>query len=83
MNNKYSRILWNYIKDTESSLPDVYLIHYIDENGERFKVKQIEWDTEERAYLFTLDTKDFIQMWGEEIDDSQIFVYKMINWNKI
>lgn len=84
MTNKSAKKLANYIYDTlESSVPEVYLIHYINSNGEVYTIDKVEWVQDEGGYLIHLKSEDLLQVWAEEIDESEIIVYKLINWNKI
>lgn len=84
MKNKSAKKLYNYIYDTlESSVPEIYLIHYINADGDCYIVEKVEWVEEEQGYVFHLKSDYLIQVWAEEIDESEIFVYKLINWNKI
>lgn len=86
MNRKQARKLWNYFCDTTSeSSPNIYVIHSIDSNGEVFNVINIEELIEEYGgFKFTFSQGDEVfQLWEEEINESEIFVFKQINWNKL
>ena len=84
MTNKSAKKLFNYIYDTlNSSTPEIYLIHYINSDGDLYVVKKVEWVQDEGGYLIHLKSEYLIQVWAEEIDESEIIVYKMINWNKV
>lgn len=83
MNRKQARKLWNYFCDTMSeSSPNTYIIHLIDANGEIFNMIQIEYL--EKDFKFTFSQGDEVfQLWEEEVNESEIFVFKQINWNKL
>lgn len=83
MNKKLARKLFNYHLGTGTdSHPDIYIIHLIDENGQAFNVIQVDYLLD--GYRFTFSQgEEVFQLWEEEIDESQIFVFKQINWNKI
>lgn len=84
MTNKSAKKLFNYIYDTlDSSVNEIYLIHYINSDGDCYTVEKVEWVEDEGGYLIHLKSDYLIQVWAEEIDESEIFVYKLINWNKI
>lgn len=83
MTNKSAKKIQNYIWETESSSDSVYIVHYVNPDGDCFIVEKVEWVEEENGYLIHLKSDYLIQVWAEEIDESEIFVYKMINWNKI
>ena len=84
MTNKSAKKLFNYIYDSlDSSVSEIYLIHYINSDGDVYTVDKIEWVEDEGGYLFHLKSDYLIQEWAESIDESEIFVYKLINWNKI
>lgn len=84
MKNKSAKKLFNYIYDTlESNVPEIYLIHYINSDGDVYLVEKVEWVEDEQGYLIHLKSDYHIQVWAEEIDESEIFVYKLINWNRI
>lgn len=84
MTNKSAKKLFNYIYDTlSSSFDEIYIIHYVNPDGDCYVVEKVEWVEEEQGYLIHLKSDYNIQVWAEEIDESEIFVYKMINWNKV
>ncbi len=84
MTNKSAKKLFNYIYDTlSSSINEIYIIHYVNPDGDCYVVRKVEWVEEEQGYLIHLKSDYHIQVWAEEIDESEIFVYKLINWNKI
>ena len=84
MINKSAKKLFNYIYDTlSSSVNEIYIIHYVNPDGDCYTVEKIEWVEDEGGYLIHLKSDYLIQVWAEEIDESEIFVYKLINWNKI
>lgn len=83
MTRKQAKKLWNYFCDTHSeSSPDIYIIHLIDENGQIFNVINIEYLQKAFRFTFEFGEEPFF-LWEEEIDESQIFVFKQITWNKI
>lgn len=83
MKNYSARKLQDYILETESSSGGVYIIHYVSPDGQCYVINKVEWIKEEEGYLVHLQSEEDMQVWAEEIDESEIFVYKMINWNKI
>ena len=83
MLNKQARKLYNYFYDSNSEFcPNIYIIHLIDENGEISNVINIEPILSAFRFTFEFGEEPFL-LWEEEIDESQIFVFKQINWNKI
>lgn len=83
MTIKQARKLWNYFCDTQTeSCRDIYIIHLIDANAQVFQVMNIERLDKDFKFTFSLDDEVF-QLWAEEINESEIFVFKQINWNKI
>lgn len=83
MTHKQARKLFGYYFDTiAETSPHLYIIHLINENGEISNVIKIECILS--AYRFTFEFGDEVfQLWEEEIDESQIFVFKQINWNRL
>lgn len=83
MNKKQAKKIWNYYCITNlESHPNIYLIHLIDENNSMFNVINIEYLQD--AFRFTFSQgEEVFQLWEEEIDESQVFVFKQINWNKV
>lgn len=82
MTHKLAKRLFNYHCDSNTdSHPNIYLIHLIDENGEISNVIKIEYEFQTFRFTFEFGDEVF-QFWEEEIDESQIFVFKQINWNK-
>ena len=83
MNHKQAKKLFNYLYDSNSeSSPNIYIIHLIDENGEISNVINIEFLLGTFRFTFEFGEEPVL-LWEEEIDESQIFVFKQINWNKI
>ena len=55
MKNKSAKKLFNYIYDSlDSSVSEIYLIHYINSDGDVYTVDKIEWVEDEGGYLFHL-----------------------------
>ena len=83
MTHKLAKKLFKYYCDTTSeSSPNIYIIHLIDENGEISHVVKIDYVLS--TYRFTFEFgEEVFQLWEEEIDESQIFVFKQINWNRL
>lgn len=83
MTHKQAKKIWNYYCVTNlESHSNVYLIHLIDENGEISHVIKIDYVLS--AYKFTFEFgEEVFQLWEEEVDESQIFVFKQINWNRL
>lgn len=81
MNNRLASRLQDYIYDSESNtFPEIYLIHYVDSDGNCLEVKEIEWFQEEHCYLFHFNDLEQTQLWSDEIHEENIFVYKLIDW---
>lgn len=83
MNCKQAKKLFNYFCDSVSEVsPYTYIIHWINENGEIFNLINMEYILS--AYRFTFEFgEESFTLWEEEIDESQMFVFKQINWNKL
>ncbi len=73
--------LWNIVQDSNStSCDEIYVIHYIDGNGELYIIQDIERDGEDVLITWKYDNKPNYAGY-EDLDATSIYVFKDIEWN--
>ena len=81
MNIKEIKRLYNLVLDLQVSDEELYIIRYIDDNGEVYPIIDIQ---KNGAFDFTIVWEKESPIWGhwENLSAEHIYVYKEIFWNK-